>query len=277
MQQYLDLLRDIRDNGVDRGDRTGTGTRSVFGRQLRFDLAEGFPILTTKKVHFKSVVNELIWFLNGDTNTQWLRENGVSIWDEWATGTGDLGPLYGAQWVNWPTRDGKTINQIDYVIDCLKHRPESRRILFHAWNVEYLPDETMSPQENVEAGRMALPPCHLLYQFYVANGKLSAMLYIRSSDAFLGLPFNIASVSLLVHMLCQQVGLALGEVVVTMGDCHLYSNHAEQVETQLARQPKARPVLEIVRKPESVYDYRFEDFVLQGYDPEPNISAPVAI
>jgi thymidylate synthase len=277
MQQYLDLLRDIRDNGVDRGDRTGTGTRSVFGRQLRFNLAEGFPILTTKKVHFKSVVNELIWFLNGDTNTQWLRENGVSIWDEWATDAGDLGPLYGAQWVNWPTRDGKTINQIDYVIECLKHRPESRRILFHAWNVEYLPDESMSPQENVEAGRMALPPCHLLYQFYVANGKLSAMLYIRSSDAFLGLPFNIASVSLLVHMLCQQVGLVPGQVVVTMGDCHLYSNHAEQVETQLARQPKARPVLEIVRKPESVYDYCFEDFVLQGYDPEPNISAPVAI
>ena len=277
MQQYLDLLRDIRDNGVDRGDRTGTGTRSVFGRQLRFDLAEGFPILTTKKVHFKSVVNELIWFLNGDTNTQWLRENGVSIWDEWATDEGDLGPLYGAQWVNWPTRDGKTINQIDYVIDCLKHRPESRRILFHAWNVEYLPDETMSPQENVEAGRMALPPCHLLYQFYVANGKLSAMLYIRSSDAFLGLPFNIASVSLLVHMLCQQVGLEPGEVVVTMGDCHLYSNHAEQVETQLARQPKVRPVLEILRKPDSVYGYRFEDFALQGYDPEPNISAPVAI
>lgn len=277
MQQYLDLLRDIRDNGVDRGDRTGTGTRSVFGRQLRFDLAEGFPILTTKKVHFKSVVNELIWFLNGDTNTQWLRENGVSIWDEWATGAGDLGPLYGAQWVSWPTRDGKTINQIDYVIDCLKHRPESRRILFHAWNVEYLPDETMSPQENVEAGRMALPPCHLLYQFYVANGKLSAMLYIRSSDAFLGLPFNIASVSLLVHMLCQQVGLAPGEVVVTMGDCHLYSNHAEQVETQLARQPKSRPALEIVRKPDSVYGYCFEDFVLKGYDPEPNISAPVAI
>ena len=277
MQQYLDLLRDIRDNGVDRGDRTGTGTRSVFGRQLRFDLAEGFPILTTKKVHFKSVVNELIWFLNGDTNTQWLRENGVSIWDEWATGAGDLGPLYGAQWVSWPTRDGKTINQIDYVIDCLKHRPESRRILFHAWNVEYLPDETMSPQENVEAGRMALPPCHLLYQFYVANGKLSAMLYIRSSDAFLGLPFNIASVSLLVHMLCQQVGLAPGEVVVTMGDCHLYSNHAEQVETQLARQPKGRPALEIVRKPDSVYGYCFEDFLLKGYDPEPNISAPVAI
>lgn len=277
MQQYLDLLKDIRDNGVDRGDRTGTGTRSVFGRQLRFNLSEGFPILTTKKVHFKSVVNELIWFLSGDTNTQWLRENGVSIWDEWATDAGDLGPLYGAQWVNWPTQDGKTINQIDYVIDCLKHRPQSRRILFHAWNVEYLPDETLSPQENVEAGRMALPPCHLLYQFYVANGKLSAMLYIRSSDAFLGLPFNIASVSLLVHMLCQQVGLEPGEVVITMGDCHLYSNHAQQVETQLVRKPKARPELEIVRKPESIYEYGFEDFVLKLYDPEPNISAPVAI
>jgi len=277
MQQYLNLLKDIRDNGVDRGDRTGTGTRSVFGRQLRFDLAEGFPILTTKKVHFKSVVNELIWFLNGDTSTQWLRENGVSIWDEWATEAGELGPLYGAQWVNWPTRDGGSINQIDYVIDCLRHRPESRRILFHAWNVEYLPDETMSPQENVEAGRMALPPCHLLYQFYVANGKLSAMLYIRSSDAFLGLPFNIASVSLLVHMLCQQVELEPGEVVVTMGDCHLYSNHAEQVETQLSRQPKSRPTLEIMQRPNSIYDYSFEDFALRDYDPEPNISAPVAI
>ena len=277
MQKYLDLLKDIRDNGVDRGDRTGTGTRSVFGRQLRFDLNEGFPILTTKKVHFKSVVNELIWFLSGDTNTQWLRENGVSIWDEWATEEGDLGPLYGAQWVSWPTRDGGEINQIDYVIDCLKNRPESRRILFHAWNVEYLPDETLSPQENVKAGRMALPPCHLLYQFYVANGKLSAMLYIRSSDAFLGLPFNIASVALLVHMLCQQVGLEPGEVVVTMGDCHLYSNHAEQVETQLARQPKSRPNLQIKRVPDSLYDYRFEDFELVGYDPEPNISAPVAV
>ncbi len=277
MQQYLDLLKDIRDNGVDRGDRTGTGTRSVFGRQLRFDLSEGFPLLTTKKVHFKSVVNELIWFLSGDTNTQWLRENGVSIWDEWATEDGDLGPLYGAQWVKWPARDGGEINQIDYVIDCLKNRPESRRILFHAWNVEYLPDETMSPQENVRAGRMALPPCHLLYQFYVANGKLSAMLYIRSSDAFLGLPFNIASVSLLVHMLCQQVGLEPGDVVVTMGDCHLYSNHAQQVETQLARQPKARPSLQINRVPDSLYDYRFEDFELVGYDPEPNISAPVAV
>ena len=277
MQNYLDLLADIRDNGTDRGDRTGTGTRSVFGRQLRFDLDAGFPILTTKKVHFKSVVNELIWFLSGDTNTQWLRENGVSIWDEWATDAGDLGPLYGAQWVNWPTRDGGSINQIDYVVGCLRNRPESRRILFHAWNVEYLPDESISPQENVEQGRMALPPCHLLYQFYVADGKLSAMLYIRSSDAFLGLPFNIASVALLVHMLAQQVELVPGEVIVTMGDCHLYSNHWEQVATQLARQPKARPQLQILRRPESIYDYKFEDFVLEGYDPEANISAPVAI
>ena len=277
MQNYLDLLADIRDNGTDRGDRTGTGTRSVFGRQLRFDLDAGFPILTTKKVHFKSVVNELIWFLSGDTNTQWLRENGVSIWDEWATDAGDLGPLYGAQWVNWPTREGGSINQIDYVVDCLRNRPESRRILFHAWNVEYLPDESISPQENVEQGRMALPPCHLLYQFYVADGKLSAMLYIRSSDAFLGLPFNIASVALLVHMLAQQVDLVPGEVIVTMGDCHLYSNHWEQVATQLARQPKARPQLKILRHPESIYDYKFEDFALEGYDAEPNISAPVAI
>ena len=277
MQNYLDLLADIRDNGTDRGDRTGTGTRSVFGRQLRFDLDVGFPILTTKKVHFKSVVNELIWFLSGDTNTQWLREHGVSIWDEWATESGDLGPLYGAQWVNWPTRDGGSINQIDYVLDCLRNRPESRRILFHAWNVEYLPDESISPQENVEQGRMALPPCHLLYQFYVADGKLSAMLYIRSSDAFLGLPFNIASVALLVHMLAQQVGLVPGEVIVIMGDCHLYSNHWEQVATQLARQPKARPQLQILRCPDSIYGYKFEDFVLKGYDPEPNIAAPVAI
>ncbi len=191
MQAYLDLLRDIRDNGSDRGDRTGTGTRSVFGRQLRFDLRAGFPLLTTKKIHFKSVANELIWFLSGDTNTAWLKENGVSIWDEWATENGDLGPLYGAQWRSWPTRDGSTIDQLAYVLDCLKKRPESRRILFHGWNVEYLPDETQSPQDNVRAGRMALPPCHLLYQFYVANGALSAQLYIRSSDVFWGYPLTL--------------------------------------------------------------------------------------
>ncbi len=277
MRAYLDLLADIRDNGIDRGDRTGTGTRSVFGRQLRFDLADGFPLLTTKKVHFKSVVNELIWFLSGDTNTQWLKEHGVSIWDEWATDEGDLGPLYGAQWTRWPTRDGSTINQLDYVLDCLRNRPESRRILFHGWNVEYLPDESMSPQENVQAGRMALPPCHLLYQFYVADGRLSALLYIRSSDAFLGLPFNIASVALLTHMLAQQAGLGVGEVVITLGDAHIYSNHQEQVALQLSRTPSARPSLSIVRKPDSLYDYRFEDFLLEGYEPQAHIKAPVAI
>lgn len=277
MQAYLDLLTDIMESGVDRGDRTGTGTRSVFGRQLRFNLNDGFPVLTTKRVHFKSVVNELIWFLSGDTNTRWLRENGVSIWDEWATEEGELGPLYGAQWHAWPTKDGGTINQIDYVVDCLRHRPESRRILFHAWNVEYLPDETASPQDNVRAGKMALPPCHLLYQFYVAGGQLSAQLYIRSSDVFLGLPFNIASVALLVHMLAQQCQLGVGDVVITLGDAHLYSNHHEQVATQLERTPKPLPTLDILRCPDSIYDYCFEDFTLSGYDPAPHIAAPVAV
>lgn len=277
MQNYLDLLWDIRDNGVDRGDRTGTGTRSVFGRQLRFDLERGFPLLTTKKVHFKSVVNELIWFLNGDTNTRWLKEHGVSIWDEWATEEGELGPLYGAQWRCWPTRDGGTIDQIAYVLDCLKNRPESRRILFHGWNVEYLPDETQSPQDNVLAGRMALPPCHLLYQFYVAAGRLSAQLYIRSSDVFLGLPFNIASVALLTHMLAQQSDLVPAEVVVTLGDAHIYANHADQVALQLSRTPNVLPSLNILRRPDSLFEYNFEDFELLGYQPEPHIAAPVAI
>jgi len=277
MQAYLDLLRDIRANGIDKGDRTGTGTRSVFGRQLRFDLTAGFPILTTKKVHFKSVVNELIWFLSGDTNTQWLRENGVSIWDEWATEAGELGPVYGAQWRRWPTRDGEAIDQIAYVLDCLKNRPASRRILFHGWNVEYLPDETQSPQENVDAGRMALPPCHLLYQFYVADGALSALLFIRSSDTFLGLPFNIASVALLTHMLAQQSGLGVGEIVITLGDAHIYSNHKEQVARQLERTPGALPTLKIHRQPPSLFEYRFEDFELVGYEPQSHIPAPVAV
>ena len=277
MQAYLDLLKDIRDSGIDRGDRTGTGTRSVFGRQLRFDLTAGFPILTTKRVHFKSVVNELIWFLSGDTNTQWLRENGVSIWDEWATEEGDLGPLYGAQWHAWPTRDGGSINQIDYVVDCLKHRPESRRILFHAWNVEYLPDETVSPQENVRAGRMALPPCHLLYQFYVGRGALSAQLYIRSSDVFLGLPFNIASVALLVHMLAQQCELTVGEVVVSLGDAHLYSNHLEQARLQLSREPGRLPRLILNPDITKLEEFRYEDIRVEDYAAQPHIPAPVAV
>jgi thymidylate synthase len=233
MQQYHDLLQDILDNGVRKEDRTGTGTLSVFGRQFRHDLADGFPLITTKKLHLRSIINELIWFLNGDTNVGWLQEHGVSIWNEWATESGDLGPVYGKQWRAWPTADGGEIDQIDYVLDCLKNRPDSRRILFHAWNVEYLPDETLSPQENARAGRMALPPCHLLYQFYVAGGRLSAQLYIRSSDSFLGLPFNMASLATLVLMLAQQTDLEPGEIVISTGDSHLYLNHLEQVREQL--------------------------------------------
>jgi thymidylate synthase len=277
MKQYLDLLQDILDNGVSKGDRTGTGTLSVFGRQYRHDLADGFPLLTTKKLHLKSIINELIWFLNGDTNTAWLKENGVSIWDEWATPSGDLGPIYGAQWTAWPTRDGDSINQIDYVVDCLRNNPDSRRILFHGWNVEYLPDEQVSPQENALAGRMALPPCHLLYQFYVAGGRLSAQLYIRSSDSFLGLPYNTASLAVLTMMLAQQCDLEPGEIIITTGDSHLYSNHMDQVREQLSRAPRALPNLRILRRPESIYDYRFEDFELQDYAPHGHISAPVAV
>jgi thymidylate synthase len=277
MKQYLDLLQDILDNGTRKGDRTGTGTLSVFGRQYRHDLSQGFPLLTTKKLHLKSIINELIWFLSGDTNTRWLKENGVSIWDEWATPEGDLGPLYGAQWTAWPTRDGGSINQIDYVVDCLRNNPDSRRILFHGWNVEYLPDEGISPQDNVQAGRMALPPCHLLYQFYVAGGRLSAQLYIRSSDTFLGLPYNTASLAALTMMLAQQCDLEPGEIIITTGDSHLYSNHMEQVREQLSREPRPLPRLNILRRPESIYDYCFEDFELVEYNPYGHIAAPVAV
>ncbi|MCB1676402.1 MAG: thymidylate synthase [Halioglobus sp.] len=277
MRQYLELLQDILDNGTRKNDRTGTGTLSVFARQFRHDLADGFPLLTTKKLHLKSIVNELLWFLRGDTNTRWLRENGVTIWDEWATAEGDLGPIYGAQWTAWPTRDGGAINQIDYVVDCLRNNPDSRRILFHGWNVEYLPDERMSPQDNVRAGRMALPPCHLLYQFYVANGALSSQLLIRSSDSFLGLPYNTASLALLTTMLAQQCDLRPGEIIVCTGDSHIYSNHLDQVREQLRREVRALPRLEILRRPDSIYDYRFEDFELRDYDPHPHIAAPVAV
>jgi thymidylate synthase len=277
MKQYLELLENILNDGVQKGDRTGTGTLSVFARQFRHDLADGFPLLTTKKLHFKSIANELIWFLNGDTNTAWLKENGVSIWNEWADENGDLGPLYGAQWTAWPTKEGSTINQIDYVIKCLKENPNSRRILFHGWNVEYLPDESMSPQENVKQGRMALPPCHLLYQFYVANNKLSAQLYIRSSDSFLGLPYNTASLALLVHMLAQQCDLDPGEIIISTGDSHIYSNHIDQVKEQLSRTPKKLPELIIKRKPASIYDYKFEDFEVANYDAYPTIKAPISV
>ncbi|AXM97102.1 thymidylate synthase [Pseudomonas plecoglossicida] len=277
MKMYHDLLADVLENGVEKGDRTGTGTLSVFGRQFRHNLEDGFPLLTTKKLHFKSIINEMIWFLNGDTNTKWLKEHGVSIWDEWATEDGDLGPIYGKQWTAWPTQDGKTINQIDYVVHTLKTNPNSRRILFHGWNVEYLPDESVSPQENARNGKMALPPCHLLYQFYVANNKLSAHLYIRSSDLLLGNPYNLAGVSFLTHMLAQQCDLGVGEVVVTMGDAHIYLNHIEQVKLQLTREPRPLPKLVLKRKPDSIYDYKFEDFEIVGYDPHPHIPAPVSI
>lgn len=277
MKQYLELLSDILENGEQKGDRTGTGTTSVFGRQIRHDLSKGFPLLTTKKLHFKSIANELIWFLSGNTNVGWLNENGVTIWNEWATDEGELGPVYGKQWTAWPTKDGGTINQIDYVVNTLRDNPNSRRILFHGWNPEYLPDESLSPKENAKLGRMALPPCHLLYQFYVANNKLSAQLYIRSSDSFLGLPYNIASLALLTHMLAQQCNLVPHEIVVSIGDLHAYSNHTNQIQTQLARDTRALPQLVIKRKPESIYDYKFADFEIVGYDPHPSIAAPIAV
>lgn len=277
MKQYLELLEDILGNGVVKGDRTGTGTTSVFGRQFRHNLANGFPLLTTKRLHFKSIANELIWFLSGNTNVAWLNQNGVTIWDEWATPDGELGPVYGKQWTAWPTRDGGSINQIDYVVNTLRTNPNSRRILFHGWNPEYLPDESKSPIQNAEDGLMALPPCHLLYQFYVANGKLSSQLYIRSSDSFLGLPYNIASLALLTHMLAQQCDLVPYEIVISIGDLHAYANHMEQIELQLKRVPKPLPRLNILRKPDSIYDYRFEDFQIEGYDPDPGIKAPIAI
>ena len=274
MKQYLALLDDVRKNGVYRGDRTGTGTVSVFGRQLRFDLQEGFPLLTTKKVHFPSIFHEWKWFVSGCTNINTLK---ATIWDEWATEEGELGPIYGKQWTAWPTKDGQTINQIDYVVNTLKNNPQSRRILFHGWNVEYLPDETKSPQENVKAGKMALPPCHLLYQFYVAENRLSLMMTIRSNDLFLGCPFNIAQAALWVHTLAQQCDLDIGELIVSIGDAHIYSNHFDQVDTQLARTPTAPPQLKLKRKPASIYDYEFDDLELLNYEPQAAIKAPVAI
>ena len=274
MKQYLDLLKDVMENGTHKEDRTGTGTVSVFGRIMRFDLTEGFPLLTTKKVHFPSIFHEWKWFVSGSTNINDLK---ATIWDEWATEDGMVGPLYGKMWTAWPTKDGGTINQLDYVVDALKNNPDSRRILFHGWNVEYLPDEAVSPQENVKNGKMALPPCHLLYQFYVADNKLSLMVTIRSNDLFLGNPFNVAQGALWVHVLAQQCDLELGDLIISIGDAHIYSNHIEQVKTQLSREPKKLPKLVIKRKPDSIYDYEFEDFELVGYEPHPAIKAPIAI
>lgn len=280
MQQYLDLMQDILDNGTDKGDRTGTGTRSVFGRQLRFDLSEGFPLLTTKKVHLKSIIYELLWFLDGNTDNNWLKERGVSIWNEWALEDGDLGPVYGKQWRSWQCPDGSTIDQISQVVEQIKKTPNSRRLIVSGWNPADLPDETVSPQDNVRNGKAALPPCHTLFQFYVLDGKLSCQLYQRSADYVLGVPFNIASYALLTHMIAQQCELDVGDFVHTFGDAHLYQDHINDpaiVQEQLSRTPRKKPKLVIKRKPESLFDYKFDDFEVVDYDPYPAIRAAVSI
>ena len=264
MQQYLAMLRHVREQGVEKGDRTGTGTLSVFGYQMRFDLAEGFPLVTTKKLHWPSIAHELLWFLSGDSNVRYLKEHGVSIWNAWADEEGDLGPIYGVQWRSWPAPGGGTIDQVSDVVRRLREDPDSRRLVVSAWNVADLP-------------RMALAPCHCLFQFYVANGSLSCQLYQRSADIFLGVPFNIASYALLTHMIAQQCDLDVGDFVWTGGDVHLYLNHREQADTQLARTPGPLPSLRIRRKPPSLFDYRFEDFEIVGYDPQPVIKAPISV
>jgi len=279
MKAYLDLMKDVLENGTDKGDRTGVGTRSVFGRQIRFDLNEGFPLVTTKKVHLKSIIYELLWFLEGSTDNNWLKERGVSIWNEWATEGGDLGPIYGKQWRSWASDDGRVVDQISELIQQIKTKPDSRRLIISAWNPTELPDENVSPQANAEQGKMALAPCHCLFQFYVLDGKLSCQLYQRSADLFLGVPFNIASYALLTHMIAQQCDLGVGEFVHTFGDCHLYQNHLTDdiVLKQLSRTPKALPKLNIARKPDSIFDYEFEDFEILGYESDPGIKAPIAI
>ncbi|MCR4844044.1 MAG: thymidylate synthase [Bacteroidales bacterium] len=264
MQQYLDLLRHIRKNGVMKEDRTGTGTQSVFGYQMRFDLSKGFPLLTTKKVHLKSIIYELLWFLAGDTNVKFLQDHGVTIWDEWADENGNLGPVYGHQWRSWQTTDGRVIDQISQVIDQIQHHPDSRRMLVTAWNPS-------------DVDKMALPPCHCLFQFYVAEGKLSCQLYQRSADVFLGVPFNIASYALLTMMMAQVCGLQPGEFVHTTGDTHIYRNHFEQVDLQLTREPRPLPVMKLNPDVKSLFDFQYEDFTLEGYDPWPAIKAPVAV
>ena len=264
MQQYLDMMRLVRDTGIQKDDRTGTGTLSIFGHQMRFDLGKGFPLVTTKKLHIRSIIHELLWFLSGDSNIAYLKENGVSIWDEWADENGDLGPVYGVQWRNWPTPDGGGIDQIAQIMRQLRETPDSRRIMLSAWNV-------------AEIDSMALPPCHCLFQFYVADGKLSCQLYQRSCDIFLGVPFNIASYALLTHMLAQQADLGVGDFVWTGGDCHLYLNHLEQADEQLGRKPLPLPRLAIKRRPETIFDYRYEDFDILNYEAHPHIKAAVAV
>lgn len=264
MRQYEDFMKHVYENGVAKTDRTGTGTRSVFGHQMRFNLQEGFPLVTTKKLHTKSIFIELLWFLRGDNNARWLQERGVSIWNEWADANGDLGPIYGVQWRSWPAPDGSHIDQITQVLQQIRSNPDSRRLIVSAWNVADIP-------------AMALPPCHAFFQFYVADGKLSCQLYQRSADIFLGVPFNIASYALLTHMVAQQCDLDVGDFIWTGGDCHLYSNHFQQVEEQLAREPYPYPRLRILRKPDSLFDYEYEDFVIENYQAHPHIKAPVAV
>ncbi|EHY32363.1 MAG: thymidylate synthase [Sutterella parvirubra] len=262
--QYETFLKYVFEHGTPKSDRTGTGTRSVFGYQMRFNLEEGFPLVTTKKLHLRSIIHELLWFLQGSSNIGYLKENGVSIWDEWADENGDLGPVYGVQWRSFPTPDGGHVDQIANVVEQIRSNPDSRRLIVCAWNPGQI-------------DKMALPPCHCLFQFYVADGKLSCQLYQRSCDIFLGVPFNIASYSLLTHMVAQQCGLGLGDFVWTGGDCHIYDNHVEQVQLQLSREPRPYPKLVIHRKPDSIFDYKFEDFEIVGYDPHPHIKAPVAV
>ena len=278
MQQYLNLLQKILDEGEVKEDRTGTGTRSFFGHQMRFNLNDGFPLLTTKKIFFKGVVHELLWFLNGSTDNNELKDNGVHIWDEWEDESGDLGPIYGYQWRQWlDENSGESIDQIQNVIDQLRNNPSSRRIIVSAWNVADLPDESISPQDNVKNNKMALAPCHALFQFFVSQGALSCQLYQRSCDTFLGLGFNIASYSLLTHMLAQQCDLNVGDFIWTGGDVHLYLNHMEQAKEQLSRKPYELPKLNIKRKPDSIYDYAYEDFELVNYQCHPHIKAPISI
>ena len=264
MQQYLQFLRDIRDHGIEKSDRTGTGTRSIFSYDMRFDLSATFPLVTTKKLHMRSIIFELLWFLSGDTNIRFLNDHRVSIWDEWADERGDLGPVYGKQWRRWECADGRVIDQMSQLLDQIRHNPDSRRLIISAWNVG-------------DVDKMKLPPCHLLFQFYIANNKLSCKLTQRSADAFLGVPFNIASYSLLTYMIAQQCGLEIGDFVWSGGDCHIYSNHMDQVNEQLSREPQPLPQLVIHREPDSLYDYRFEDFEFQNYHPLPAIKAPVAV
>ena len=274
MKQYLDLVKHVLKEGVQKGDRTGTGTKSVFGYQMRFDLAEGFPMVTTKKVHLKSIIHELLWFLKGDTNIGYLKENGVRIWDEWANEKGDLGPIYGYQWRNW---NGEEIDQIKELIETLKTNPNSRRMLISAWNPSVLPDTSVSFDENVANGKAALPPCHAFFQFYVADGKLSCQLYQRSADIFLGVPFNIASYALFTMMVAQVCGLGYGDFIHTFGDAHIYNNHFEQVELQLSREPRPLPKMILNAEIKDIFDFTFEDFTLVDYDPHPAIKGQVSV